>query len=93
MCPSHAVAGHAQQAKVQARIGVTPKPLAPSRCAPQKWEDLELIYAGQRMADGRVLADYHVPPVSAAPCSATAENSAALRAAQVDCRLVLLLLA
>ena len=29
----------------------------------QKWEDLELIYAGQRMADGRRLADYHVPPV------------------------------
>ncbi|KAL4432226.1 hypothetical protein ABPG77_005988 [Micractinium sp. CCAP 211/92] len=28
----------------------------------QKWEDLELIYAGQRMANGRTLADYHVPP-------------------------------
>jgi hypothetical protein len=29
----------------------------------QKWEDLELIYAGQRMADPRQLEDYHVPPV------------------------------
>lgn len=28
-----------------------------------KWEDLELIYAGQRMADDKTLADYHVPPV------------------------------
>ncbi|EFN54501.1 hypothetical protein CHLNCDRAFT_135209 [Chlorella variabilis] len=27
-----------------------------------KWEDLELIYAGQRMADSQQLADYHVPP-------------------------------
>lgn len=29
----------------------------------QRWEDLELVYAGQRMADGRHLADYRVPPV------------------------------
>lgn len=29
----------------------------------QKWEDLELIYAGQRMANDKQLADYHVPPV------------------------------
>mmetsp|Transcript_34984 Transcript_34984/g.99155 ORF Transcript_34984/g.99155 Transcript_34984/m.99155 type:complete len:176 (+) Transcript_34984:89-616(+) len=28
----------------------------------QKWSDLELIYAGQRMKDGRTLKDYHVPP-------------------------------
>ena len=28
----------------------------------QKWEDLELIYAGQRMADSDQLAKYHVPP-------------------------------
>lgn len=33
--------------------------------AAQKWEDLELIFAGQRMADGKQLADYHVPPVGA----------------------------
>lgn len=34
----------------------------------QKWEDLELIYAGQRMANGKTLADYHVPPVRVCPC-------------------------
>jgi hypothetical protein len=28
----------------------------------QKWEDLELIYAGQVMADSRQLQEYHVPP-------------------------------
>ena len=61
----------------------------PSRlppCHPQKWEDLELIYAGQRMANGLTLAHYRVPPVGraagragaaplagrGAPCSAAA---------------------
>jgi hypothetical protein len=29
----------------------------------RQWEDLELIYAGQRMANDRALAEYHVPPV------------------------------
>lgn len=28
----------------------------------QKWEDLELIYAGQRMEDDKKLANYFVPP-------------------------------
>ena len=36
--------------------------LAPA--PPQRWEDLELIYAGQAMEDARTLAQYHVPPVS-----------------------------
>ncbi len=32
-------------------------------CAhPRSWEDIELIYAGQRMADAMPLRDYHVPP-------------------------------
>lgn len=29
----------------------------------QKWEDIELIYAGQRMENEKTLATYHVPPV------------------------------
>jgi len=29
----------------------------------QKWEDLELIYAGQRMEDKKEMSYYHVPPV------------------------------
>lgn len=29
----------------------------------QKWEDVALIYAGQRMEDDKTMADYHVPPV------------------------------
>lgn len=29
----------------------------------QKWEDIELIYAGQRMDNEKTLASYHVPPV------------------------------
>jgi hypothetical protein len=28
----------------------------------KKWEDLELLYAGQRMANEKKLAEYHVPP-------------------------------
>jgi hypothetical protein len=30
----------------------------------QKWEDVALIYAGQRMENDKKLSDYHVPPVS-----------------------------
>jgi hypothetical protein len=29
----------------------------------QKWQDLELLYAGQRMDDAKTLREYHVPPV------------------------------
>lgn len=29
----------------------------------QKWEDIELIYAGQRMDNDETLSAYHVPPV------------------------------
>ena len=29
----------------------------------QKWEDIELIYAGQKMANDKTLETYHVPPV------------------------------
>ncbi len=32
----------------------------------QKWEDLELIYAGQRMQDDKPMSEYHVPPVRCA---------------------------
>eukprot|EP00889_Picochlorum_renovo_P003820 jgi/Picre1/30850/NNA_006209.t1 len=28
----------------------------------QKWEDIELIYAGQKMANDKTLETYHVPP-------------------------------
>lgn len=29
----------------------------------QKWQDIELIYAGQGMNDDKTMAEYHVPPV------------------------------
>lgn len=29
----------------------------------RSWEDIELIYAGQRIANDHTLRDYHVPPV------------------------------
>lgn len=30
----------------------------------QRWQDLALVYAGQRMENDKTMADYHVPPVS-----------------------------
>jgi hypothetical protein len=29
----------------------------------RSWEDIELIYAGQRIANDHPLRDYHIPPV------------------------------
>ena len=54
-----------KQALFKGGIARSNKP-APASNTPgiHKWEDLELIYAGQRMADGKTLAEYHVPPVS-----------------------------
>lgn len=50
-------------------------PPLPVPACMQKWEDLELIYAGQRMADGKQLADYPVPPVSASAAAATCRQA------------------
>lgn len=47
-------------------------------CSLQRWEDLELIYAGQRMADNRQLRDYHVPPVGGVSWAAAAAVPAAV---------------
>lgn len=33
----------------------------------QRWQDLALVYAGQRMENEKTMADYHVPPVSVWP--------------------------
>ena len=31
----------------------------------ESWEDITLIYAGQKMQNGHKPSEYHVPPVSA----------------------------
>eukprot|EP00887_Chlorella_sp_A99_P005694 scaffold1.g5694.t1 len=48
---------------IQARRGSGMTARGRASHAPSKWEDLELIYAGQRMEDDKKLANYFVPPV------------------------------